>query len=104
MKTSFRKKNKILKKPLLNSPINKRHPQVIRTWIQFGVLHSFFFFFFWSTSFLLVITGICFSSRAMQEVSVFLKLLGNLFSLCSHLSVEAVTQIKAVEPIGSREF
>lgn len=40
----------------------------------------------------------------MQEVSMFLKLLGNSFSLYWNLSVEAVTQIEAWNPLALGNF
>lgn len=89
MKTGFRKKKTIffLTKPLLNSPENKRHAQVTTEEIDTV----------WSTSFVLVITGLCASSRVMHQASVFLKPQGNSFSPCSHSG-------EAVKPTGSREF
>ena len=72
----FQKEKKFffLTKPLLNSPKNKRHAQVTTEEIDTV----------WSTSFVLVITGLCASSGVMHQASVFLQPQGNSLSPCSH--------------------
>lgn len=85
---SERKKQFFLTKPLLNSPEKKRHAQVTTEEIDTV----------WSTSFVLVITGLCVSSRVMHQASVFLKPQGQFVFTLLTLSGEAV------KPTGSREF
>lgn len=89
MKTRVRKKKNYKRDTSPHFSQNKSHPQVTT---EEGDR-------VWKTSFL-ASTGLCASSRVLHEASVFLQLLGQFVSLCSHLTRKHWQKVNLESPVA----